>query len=37
MDYVYYNGKILMYKFIGAEIYIIIDDYICLDYLGLPQ
>ena len=31
------NMKIFMYKVIGAVIYIIIDDYICIDYLGLLQ
>ena len=33
----YYNRKILTYKFIGEVIYTIIDEYICLDYLGLFQ
>ena len=31
------NKKILMYKVIGEGIYTIIDDYICLDYLGFIQ
>ena len=31
------NRKIMMYKVIWAVIYNIIDNYICLDYLGLLQ
>ena len=33
----YENIKIMMYKVIRAVIYTIIDDYICLDYMGLIQ
>ena len=31
------NRTILMYNVIGVVMYTIIDDYICLDYLGLLQ
>ena len=35
---VFYDiNKILMYKVIGLVVYTIIDDYICLDYLGFLQ
>ena len=30
----YDNSKMIMYKLIAAVIFTIIDDYICLDYLG---
>ena len=33
----YGNRNILVYKVIGAVIYTIIDEYICLDYLDLLQ
>ena len=33
----YDNSKIIMYKVIGSVIYTIIDNYICIDYLGLFQ
>ena len=33
----YENRKKLMYKLIGEVIYTIIDEYICIDDLGLPQ
>ena len=33
----YDNRKKLMYTVIGEVIYNIIDEYICLDYLGLLQ
>ena len=34
---IYENRDTLMYKVIGSVIYTIIDEYICLDYLGLLQ
>ena len=33
----YDNMKTMVYKVIGAVIYTIIDNYICLDYLGILQ
>ena len=33
----YDNRELMMNIVIGAVIYTIIDDYICLDYLGLLQ
>ena len=33
----YENSKIRMYKVIGAVIYTVINNYICLDYLGILQ
>ena len=31
------NSNTFMYKVIGEAIYTIIDEYVCLDYMVLPQ